>query len=182
MAFASMGAEIRLWTEFHVLKLTRNVRTIESETEFSDWLLEVSDGRSSTTISSPPSCFSNTQDPAEQLFDVIKFDNVTAQQLKGITMLSVTNEDSLELNNKLLDHMPGEQTVYKSVDTVASQEPSDNLAYTEEFLNSLIPTGMPPHSLNLKVGAVIMLLQSLMPSWGSEMEQDCLLRVHKDTS
>jgi hypothetical protein len=57
MAFASVGAEIRLWTEFHVLKLTRNERTIESEKEFSDWLLEVGNGRSGATISSPPSCF-----------------------------------------------------------------------------------------------------------------------------
>jgi ATP-dependent DNA helicase PIF1 len=81
-------------------------------------------------------------------------------------MLSVTNEASLELNNKVLDCMPGEETVYKSVDTVGSQEPSDDLAYPEEFLNSLIPTGMPPHELKLKVGAAIMLLQNLMPSWG----------------
>jgi hypothetical protein len=30
-------------------------------------------------------------------------------------MLSVANEDSSELNNKVLDHMPGEETVYKTV-------------------------------------------------------------------
>jgi hypothetical protein len=81
-------------------------------------------------------------------------------------MLSVTNEDFLELNNKVLDRMPREDTVYKSVDAVASQQPCDHLAYTEEFLNSLIPTGMPPHMLKLKVGAVIMLLHNLMPSRG----------------
>jgi hypothetical protein len=62
--------------------------------------------------------------------------------------------------------MLGEQTVYKSVDTAASQEPSDHLAYTEEFLNGLMPAGMPPHELKLKVGGVIMPLQNLMPSWG----------------
>jgi hypothetical protein len=58
--------------------------------------------------------------------------------------------------------MPREKTVYKSVDTVASQEPSENLAYPEEFFDSLIPTGMPLHELKLKAGAVIMLLQNLM--------------------
>jgi hypothetical protein len=111
----------------------------------------------------PPSCFSNTQDPVEQLYGDINFNTVTAQQLKGGEMLSVTNEDSLELNNKVLDLMPGEETVYKSVDIVASQEPSDHLRYPEEFLNSLIPTGIPPHKLKLKAGAVIMLLQIFMP-------------------
>jgi hypothetical protein len=157
-----MGAEIRPWTEFHVLKLTHNLRTVESEKEFSDLLLEVGDGRSGATISLPPSCFSNTQDLVEQLYGDINFNTITVQQLKEGTVLSVTNEDSLELNNQVLDRMPREETVYKSVDTVASQEPSGHLAYTEEFFNSLIPTGMPPHELKLKVGAVIMVLRNLM--------------------
>jgi hypothetical protein len=63
-----MGAEIRLWTEFYVLKLTRNMRTIEIEKEFSDCLLEVGNGRGGATISLPPSCFSNTQDLVEHLY------------------------------------------------------------------------------------------------------------------
>jgi hypothetical protein len=165
MAFASVGAEIRLWTEFHVLKLTRNKRTTGSEKEFSDWLFEVGDGRSDASISLLTSCFSSTQDPVEQLCCDININTVTARQLNGRAMLSVTNKDYLEMN-KVLDHMPGEETIYKSVDTVANQEPSDHPAYPEEFLNSLIPTGMRPHELKLKVGAVIMLLRNLMPSLG----------------
>jgi hypothetical protein len=121
------------------------MRTIESEKEFPVWLLEVGNGRSGATVSLPPSCFSNTQVPVEQLYGDINFNTVTAQQLKGRAMLSVTNEDAVELNTKVLDRMPREETVYKSVDTVACQEPSDDLAYPEEFLNSIVPTGMPPH-------------------------------------
>jgi hypothetical protein len=56
------------------------------------------------------------------------------------------------------------------VDTVAHQEPSDNLAYPEEFLNSLIPTGMPPHEQKLKVGAIIMLYGILCHHRDSAME------------
>jgi hypothetical protein len=67
---------------------------MESEKGFSDWLLEIGDGRSGATISLPASCFSNTH-PAEQLCGDINFNAVTAQQLKGTAMLSVTNEDSL---------------------------------------------------------------------------------------
>jgi hypothetical protein len=96
MVFTSVGAEIRLWTEFHVLKVKHNMRTIESEKEFSDWLLEVGNGRSGATISLPLSCFSDTQDPVEQLYGDINFNTVTAQQLKGRAI-----EDSLGLNNKV---------------------------------------------------------------------------------
>ena len=78
----------------------------------------------------------------------------------------------MELNNKVLEFIPGEETVYKSVDTVVSTEPSDHLAYPEGFLNILIRTGMPPHELKLKVGAVIMLLRNLVSSRDSALEQD----------
>jgi hypothetical protein len=54
------------------------MQTTESEKKFSDWLLEVGDGRSGAIISLPPSCFSNTQDPVEQLYGDINFNTVTA--------------------------------------------------------------------------------------------------------
>jgi hypothetical protein len=59
--------------------------------------------------------------------------------------------------------IPGEKTVYKRVYAVASQKPSDHLAYPEEILNSLTPKGMSPHELELKLGAVLMLRPNLMP-------------------
>ncbi|GBN43869.1 hypothetical protein AVEN_270913-1 [Araneus ventricosus] len=56
--------------------------------------------------------------------------------------------------------------IYESMDNIVSNDPQDQLAYTEEFLNSLTPTGMPPHKLRLKPGAIIMLLRNLAPSKG----------------
>jgi hypothetical protein len=52
--------------------------------------------------------------------------------------------------------------VFKSVDTIVSEDTADQLAFPEEFLNSLTPTGMPPH----EGGAIIMLLRNLMPLRG----------------
>ncbi|GBN23915.1 hypothetical protein AVEN_65780-1 [Araneus ventricosus] len=62
--------------------------------------------------------------------------------------------------------MPGNEVISESMDNIVSNDPQDQLAYTEEFLNSLTPTGMPPHKLRLKPGAIIMLLRNLAPSKG----------------
>jgi ATP-dependent DNA helicase PIF1 len=84
----------------------------------------------------------------------------------GRAILSVINEDSLDLNNKVLNLINRTEVVFKSVDTIVSEDTTDQLAFPEEFLNSLTPAGMPPHELKLKVGAVMMLLRNLMPMRG----------------
>ncbi|GBM39413.1 hypothetical protein AVEN_97029-1 [Araneus ventricosus] len=72
----------------------------------------------------------------------------------------------MQINNRVLECMPGNEVIYESMDNIVSNDPQDQLAYTEEFLNSLTPTGMPPHKLRLKPEAIIMLLRNLAPSKG----------------
>ncbi|GBL79742.1 hypothetical protein AVEN_18263-1 [Araneus ventricosus] len=62
--------------------------------------------------------------------------------------------------------MPGNETVYKAVDMIMSEDPQDQLTFPEEFLNSLTPTGLPPYELKLKIGCIVMLLRNLAPSKG----------------
>lgn len=45
-----------------------------------------------------------------------------------------------------------------------SDQAEDQLQYPGEFLNTLPPTGMPPHKLRLKTGAIIVPLIYLLPS------------------
>ncbi|GBO30605.1 hypothetical protein AVEN_273169-1 [Araneus ventricosus] len=78
-------------------------------------------------------------------------------ELKGRAILTVNNERSMEFNNKVLEFMPGNETVYKAVDMIISEDPQDQLTFPEEFLNSLTPTGLPPYELKLKIGCIIML-------------------------
>ncbi|GBO43608.1 hypothetical protein AVEN_114725-1 [Araneus ventricosus] len=71
----------------------------------------------------------------------------------------------MENNNKVLEFMPGNETVYKAVDMI-SEDPQNQLTFPEEFLNSLTPTGLPPYALKLKIGCITMLLRNLAPSKG----------------
>jgi len=62
----------------------------------------------------------------------------------------------------------GEERIYLSADSI---DPSDsdslkNHVITPDFLNSIKVSGMPHHSLRLKVGAPVMLLRNLDPKGG----------------
>ncbi|GBN11575.1 hypothetical protein AVEN_246268-1 [Araneus ventricosus] len=142
------------------------MRAVDSEKEFASWLLHVGEGESGEKIQLPPFCYPEIQDSVQQLFSDIDFKTVTPEELKGRAILTVTNDLSMQINNRVLECMPGNEVIYESIDNIVSNDPQDQLAYTEEFLNSLTPTGMPPHKLRLKPGANIMLLRNLAPSKG----------------
>jgi len=51
--------------------------------------------------------------------------------------------------------------MYYSVDTVLEKE--DAVHFPTAFFNSLTPSGVPPHSLILKIGAPFILMRNLSP-------------------
>ncbi|GBO12161.1 hypothetical protein AVEN_14833-1 [Araneus ventricosus] len=65
------------------------------------------------------------------------------------------------MNKQLLLELPGSVQVYKSIDTTC--DTNEVVNYTADFLNTLEPTGVPSHTLELKIGAPIMLLRNLHP-------------------
>jgi ATP-dependent DNA helicase PIF1 len=71
------------------------------------------------------------------------------------------NENVNYINTQIQNEIPGTTTTYKSIDTVT--DPKQTVNYPTEFLNSLEPSGMPPHNLTLKVLSPILLLRNLDP-------------------
>ncbi|KAI6647769.1 hypothetical protein LOD99_8484 [Oopsacas minuta] len=74
-------------------------------------------------------------------------------------MLAPRNDKVEAINMSLLNKLPGHNTTYKSIDTVVEQ--NDAVQYPTEFLDSLQPPGLPPHSLLLKIRAPIMRIRNL---------------------
>ncbi|UYV71023.1 hypothetical protein LAZ67_8001450 [Cordylochernes scorpioides] len=77
------------------------------------------------------------------------------------TILAPRNDAVDEINNCIQDMLPGSVTEYNSINTMVDVD--DTVNYPSEFLNSLNPSGLPPHHLRLKIGSPIMLLRNLDP-------------------
>ncbi|GBM66546.1 hypothetical protein AVEN_251967-1 [Araneus ventricosus] len=88
------------------------MRALESEKEFSKWILEVGIGLSGDTIKLPSECYPKEQDPVKQLYNDVNFKAVTAEKLKGRDILTVTNDLSIEQNNAVLNSIHGRKEVY----------------------------------------------------------------------
>lgn len=78
-------------------------------------------------------------------------------------ILSTKNEYVDDINNLMIDRFPGEDQIYYSFD---SAEDDNSSNYPTKFLNSLKPSGLPPHVLKLKLGCPIILLRNIDPPNG----------------
>ena len=77
-------------------------------------------------------------------------------------MLAATNAIVDEVNNDSLGELPRETLVtYHSVGEVDASTPDEQALWPVDFLNSLTPSGMPPHELTLAPSALVMLLRNL---------------------
>ena len=161
----------KCWSQIQVIKLDQNMRAndendLSQSRDFSEWLLKLGDGKlqepglDEGIFEIPPVCIENGC-----IVDAV-FPQVILPGDESITnraILTPKNQESIDINEKILRRVESELKCYNSVDSIQQDTTNAEEAanYPLEFLNSLTPGGMPPHRLNLKVGSVVMLLRNL---------------------
>ncbi len=158
-----------LWREFKVLHLHLNMRTGPGEADFAAWLLRVGDGQleenSEGEITIPDEIVSTGDLVAETFGEYLASSNLEGYKNRAI--LTPKNRDTFQLNSQILKVLPGKAYLFKSRDELPNKD--DPSAVTEqptEFLNSLTPSGFPPHLLTIKEGAIVMLQRNLSTATG----------------
>ena len=158
-----------LWEHIQKLALTTNMRAkltgdISAET-FSKQLLQIGNGTLELQegLHKLPcgQMVSNFKDLFSSVFPEILENYTSRVWLSQRSILAPRNETVDNVNRLLLEELPGEKITFSSIDTVDNLD--DAVHFPIEFLNSLQPSGMPPHKLHLKIGAPIMLLRNLDP-------------------
>jgi len=77
-------------------------------------------------------------------------------------ILTARNDVALEINTLILVSLdPATEHIAKSMDSVADSESGNSTNFPPEFLNTLTPSGLPPHKLRLRAGAVVIVLRNL---------------------
>ncbi|CAN1820808.1 ATP-dependent DNA helicase PIF1 [Linum perenne] len=89
--------------------------------------------------------------------------------IKARAIVTPTNVVVSEVNNLLVNQLPGASKKYFSADSISttrSDAASLQIEYPLEFLNSLSFNGVPEHSLELKPYVTVMLLRNINPAAG----------------
>jgi ATP-dependent exoDNAse (exonuclease V) alpha subunit len=160
-----------LWQHFKVIKLIKNMRAEENQHQYAQWLLQLGNGELTSAIeNSPPNSVDIPTQcnilTADNIIDAVFADVANADTISSTVILATTNDTTLHLNDLIIKKHPGQGKTYLSADKAICDDDTEADNYPIEFLNSITPSGMPPHQLILKTGAIIMLLRNLDISKG----------------
>ncbi|KAF8113549.1 hypothetical protein N665_0048s0010 [Sinapis alba] len=176
-----------LWKHCKVLHLTKNMRLFskpnsreaEEIKQFSDWILDVGDGK----INEPNSgkamidipkdlLITECTDPIEAIVSEV-YGNTFKDSKDPLffqerAILCPTNEDVDVINNYMLDQLSGDERTYFSSDSIdpSDKKSKEDSIFSPEFLNSIKTSGLPNHALRLRIGTPVMILRNLDPKEG----------------
>ena len=170
-----------LWRHFNGMRLHENMRIQNNgndpeQISFDNWLYQLGEGKipyikEGTDIIRLPEnmCEEIVEDSTITKEKAIHFvfGDIRLQAAKddwtefvsNRAILAPRNDEVDGLNNACLEKLPGEEVVCSSIDSTI--DINDMTRYPVEYINTLNPSGMPPHKLRLKQGAVVMLLRNL---------------------
>ncbi|KAL6648338.1 hypothetical protein ACP70R_012562 [Stipagrostis hirtigluma subsp. patula] len=171
-----VGASLRrsyLWESMRHLKLVRNMRA-QSDPWFADYLLRIGGGIEDVNddgeVCLPDDicvpCTGDDNDLDRLIDSIFPRLNDNMRDLNYMTsraILSTRNDRVDMINIRMISRFQGDEIVYHSFDS-AVDDPHNY--YPQEFLNTLGPSGLPPHILKLKVGCPVILLRNIDPANG----------------
>ena len=146
--------------------LTENMRADKEEKEFSDFLLNLGEGKEDIieelgdfVIKIPEVYLVDTKDNLiEKVFPTLgKVEN--KEEFIAASIYTPLNIDAREINDLCLTQMPGSSRSYLSADSILEDDHKD--VVPPEFLNTVTISGMADHNLTLKVGCPVILLRNL---------------------
>ena len=172
-----------LWSKFQVMRLSVNMRVMAggdaSLIEFDQWGLgigngevenvEISKDQVSTIIKknskdNPTSEGQAMREFIQKVFPSLATNIADPKWMEGRSILAATNKEVDMINNLMEEMIPGNTDKLAGADSL--ENPDDILRFNTEYLNSLVPTGFPVHTLRLKKGMPLMLLRNLNPREG----------------
>ena len=172
-----------LWDNVKIFKLKINMRINKVKgsdkkeaKEFSDYLLEIGEGRVKTKTDTELSYIDYIDIPKKliqnmNMIDLIKKTypdiekvNENKNQFTGRAIVTPKMVDVDQINQIATNLMPGEIKEYFSCDSMLKE--SNQNIYPIEFLNMINVSGLPSHKLSLKKGTPIMLLRNINPNEG----------------
>ncbi|XP_073152162.1 uncharacterized protein [Henckelia pumila] len=103
------------------------------------------------------------QNLINEIFPELEKNYDSTTYITNRAILASKNEYVDRLNEKIIQMFLGESREFTSFDEAIDDYQN---FYPQEFLNTLIPNGMPPHRLVLKKNCTVMLLRNLDPSDG----------------
>ena len=171
-----------LWPSFKIMRLEENMRIQNNGNdpkliEFDHWLEQLGNGRlesveeedSFVTLPEQLRVKIDEKEQQKSMNDAINFTfgDITTKSampewmefVSSRAILATTNDFVNNINQICLDRLPGDEVIIPSADSTVDLD--DATHYPVEYINSLQISGMPPHRLNLKKGAVLMLLRNL---------------------
>lgn len=147
----------------------RNLHNNKKSKKFAEQLLQIGNGQLNSKNNQHdiiiPDNFghhiTSLDDLIQQVYPNFEQNYKNGSWLWERAILAPMNEQVNSTNSVLLSKIPCNSKTYFSIDNMIDTDQS--VKYPIEFLNSIEHSGLPPHKLELKVGALIMILRNLEP-------------------
>ncbi|KAH7713457.1 hypothetical protein AAVH_19195 [Aphelenchoides avenae] len=154
-----------LWARFKKFTLKRNVRAL-ADPDYAQYAVDIGDGVGIRQTEGDVPLMAeivSTGDLVHEVYGELKtrygrmLESQRMDFLAERAILCPLNSEVNHYNEVVLNGLPGDVATYRSYDMLDVDATAESQVYPPELLNTLNPSSLPPHELNVKEGAVVML-------------------------